>query len=148
MTRTRTLLTACALPLALVTAPADAAPALPTSAVVTVRDTPLSFDAKAVTLQLGKDGKATVTWKWEPASVRPHNVRADDRSFDSHPQCGGSGVYGAPTGTAQCGFTTATTFTQTFRRAGVYRYHCAIHGGPATGMAGTVVVKAAPKPRR
>lgn len=126
--------------LALLSVPASAAPPLPSTATVTVRDN--AFVAPSVTLQLDKAGKATVTWQWETTSTRPHNVRDDAKRFDSHPACGGGA------GVVQCGLTGATTFRQTFTRPGTYTYHCAIHGAPRSGMAGTVVVKAAPRGKR
>lgn len=143
----RSVLVACLLPLAALAPGAQAAPSLPTTVTVQVKDSPLSFDGKMVVLQLGKDGTAQVTWQWERTSTRPHSVQADDGSFDSHPGCGGPGVYGLGTGLAMCGFTGTTSFRQTFRKAGVYRYHCAIHGGPRAGMSGTVTVIAATKAR-
>lgn len=147
MIRTRSIVVACCLPLVLSLAPAQAGPVPPNATTVTLRDGTLSFDSKAVTLQLGKDGLATVTWQWETTSTRPHNVRSDDMSFDSHPACGSS-TTGVPTGLAQCGYTGMTTFRQTFRKPGTYRYHCVVHGSPRKGMAGTVVVKPAPRGKR
>lgn len=91
---------------------------------------------------------SAVTWKWETTSTRPHNVEDDKGAYNSHPGCGGPGFYGLGTGLAQCGFTGATSFEQVFRKPGTYRYHCAIHGSPGSGMAGTVVVKAAPAPAK
>lgn len=145
MTR-RFLTTACLLMLAVVLPSADAGPKPPPSEVtVLLKDASLTFEARDVTLQLGKDGTAKVTWRWDSQSVRPHNVEADDGTFDSHPGCGESGVYGLGTGTASCGFTGLTSYTRVFRKPGVYRYHCAIHGGARSGMAGSVIVKAIPK---
>ena len=147
MIRRPLLLSAVLLPVAGLLPPASAAPAPPSEATVVLRDSPLSFEAKTVVLQLSEQGTARVTWKWDTTSTRPHNVQDDKGSFNSHPGCGDEGFYGLGTGVTNCGFTAATTFTQTFRKAGTYRYHCAIHGGPGQGMAGTVVVKAAPRAR-
>lgn len=127
--------------------PAEATPAPPSAVTVMVRDQALAFDARTVVLQLDRNGTATVTWRWETTSTRPHNVEADDGTFNSHPGCSGGGYYGFDPGVASCGLTGLTTYRQTFRRAGVYRYHCAVHGGPENGMAGTVVVKAPPGKR-
>ena len=149
MSRRALLVVSCLVPVVAAVPIALAAPAapLPNAAVVNVVDS--SFESKTIVLQLGKDGKATVDWRWSRQSMRPHNVQADNGSFNSHPGCsGGSGLYGAPTGLAKCGYTGVTTYKQTFTKPGVYRYHCAIHGGAGKGMAGSVVVKAAPVKRR
>lgn len=145
MARRALLLAAALAPVVGLLPSASAAPAPPSEATVVLKDSPPSFQAKTVVLQLGKDGTATVTWKWDTTSTRPHNVEDDKGTFNSHPGCGDSGYYDVGGGVARCGFTAATTFTQTFRKAGTYRYHCAIHGGPGEGMAGTVVVQRAPK---
>lgn len=148
MIRRTLLLSAVLVPVVGLLPAASAAPAPPSEATVVLKDSPLSFQAKTVVLQLNKQGAATVTWKWDTTSTRPHNVQDDRGTFDSHPGCGEEGFYGLGTGVASCGFTAATSFTQTFRQAGTYRYHCAIHGGPGEGMAGTVIVKAAPKAKK
>lgn len=148
MIRRTLLFTAALVPVVGLLPSASAAPPPPSEATVVVKDSPLAFEAKTVVLQLSKQGTATVTWKWDTNSLRPHNVEDDKGTFNSHPGCGDAGFYGLGTGVANCGFTAVTTFTQTFRKAGTYRYHCAIHGGPGQGMAGTVVVKAAPKPKK
>ena len=148
MTRRPLLVLAALAPVVGLLPSASAAPAPPSEATVVLRESPLSFEAKTVVLQLSKDGTATVTWKWDTTSTRPHNVEDDKGTFNSHPGCGDSGYYGVGGGVESCGFTAATTFTQTFRKAGTYRYHCAIHGGPGEGMAGTVVVQSAPKAKK
>lgn len=145
MNRRSVLLLAALVPVAGLLPSASAAPPPPSEATVLLKDSPLSFDGKNVVLQLSKAGTATVTWKWDTTSTRPHNVEDAKGTFNSHPGCtGGGGFYGAPTGLAQCGYTGATTFKQTFRKAGTYSYFCRIHGSVGSGMAGTVVVKAAP----
>lgn len=147
MIRRSFLLAAVLIPVAALLPAASAAPP-PSEATVLLKDSSLSFEAKTVVLQLSKKGTATVMWKWETTSTRPHNIEDDRGSFNSHPGCGGPGFYGLGTGLAECGFTAATTYEQTFRKPGTYRYHCAIHGGPGSGMAGTVVVKAAPTAKK
>ncbi len=153
MTRRILLLALATVPVVSLLPSAAAAPTPPPStATVLLKDSPLSFAAKAVVLTLDKGGKgtATVTWKWDTTSTRPHNVEADDSSFNSHPGCNsGGGFYGADTSLASCGFTTATSFTHTFTKPGLYRYFCAVHGGvKGAGMAGTVLVKGAPAKRK
>lgn len=140
MTRRILLLIAAALPAVALLPAASAAPP-PSAATVMVKDS--FYESKVVALTLAK-GKATVTWKWDTMSVRPHNVQADNDSFNSHPECNtGGGFYGLDTSISGCGFTAATTFTQTFTKPGLYRYFCTVHGGTnGAGMAGTVLVKA------
>ena len=73
-----------------------------------------------------KPGEA-VTWTLTDG-VRPHNVTFDDGtfSFPSPPQFAVWGV------------------TRTFPVAGIYRYHCQVHGAPGgLGMSGIVHVNAA-----
>lgn len=62
----------------------------------------------------------TVTWTNEGGF---HNVEADDGSF------------GTPQSSA------AWTFSHTFTALGTVGYHCEVHGGPGSGMFGTVVVE-------
>ena len=59
----------------------------------------------------------SVTWVWQQGV---HSATADDASFDS----GVSAMVGH-------------TFTRAFPAAGVFPYHCTVHG---LGMAGTVTV--------
>lgn len=56
-------------------------------------------------------------------------------SFSNHPLVSDDGLW--PT------VGTGSTFSYTFNNPGVYRYHCAIHGGPnGQGMSGMVTVLA------
>jgi plastocyanin len=75
-----------------------------------------AFDAQVVRIQPGQ----SVEWSNDGRS--PHNVTADDGSFDS-----GNLAPGA-------------TFTQSFTQPGVYSYYCKYHGAPGIGMTGIIVV--------
>jgi len=76
-----------------------------------------------------------VTWTYGDTSGAPHNVIADDGSFDSSPDCQKDatkcmGQSGQP-----------TTYSFTFKKAGSYPYYCVIHGGKGgLGMSGVVEV--------
>lgn len=73
-----------------------------------------------------------VTWRNDDGSGQPHNVVADDGSFDSNPQCGADQTKCMPNG---------GTFSSTFGKAGKYGYYCVVHGAKGgAGMAGTVDV--------
>lgn len=80
-----------------------------------------AFSPMTVTIQPGD----TVTWTNEGGN---HSVTADNGSFDS-------GVS-----------SNAWTFSHTYPSAGSFGYHCDEHGGPGSGMFGTVVVQAAGGP--
>lgn len=150
MSRRAVVVVTAALPTLLLLVPASAAPA-PSSATVVLKDSPLSFVNKNVVVTLAA-GTARVRWQWDTTSTRPHSVKADDGSFDSHPGCntgGGYYGYGAVTSLAACGYGGTTTFTQTFHKPGLYRYYCAVHGAEhGQGMSGTVLVKAAAARKR
>ena len=73
------------------------------------------FSPATITINAGQ----TVTWDWVGSN---HSTTSDTLIWDS-------GVHNA-------GF----TFVQPFPAAGTFQYHCVIHGGPGTGMHGTVVV--------
>lgn len=70
---------------------------------------------------------------WTQTGISPHSVTADDGSFDSHGDCSGPNQ-------SAC-MQEGDTFETAFDKPGTYGYYCKIHGGPGTGMAGTVVVK-------
>jgi LPXTG-motif cell wall-anchored protein len=83
----------------------------------------LTYSPKALTVQAGD------TVVWTNTSAIPHTVTADDNSFTS--------VSLAP----------GQTFSHTFASAATVPYHCAFHGAAGGfGMAGTIVVQAAPPP--
>lgn len=72
-----------------------------------------------------------VNWYW-PAGSASHNIVPDDGNAPA--------TSGAP-----AGYPKFLSFT--FASPGVYRYHCAVHGGPGgAGMSGTVTVLA-PEPQ-
>lgn len=66
----------------------------------------------------------TVTFSWATPS-NGHNLIWDS----------GPGTLPANTGTITSGTRTVTL------QAGTYQYHCSNHGGPGTGMHGTIVVQ-------
>ena len=67
----------------------------------------------------------TVTWIWAQGALQ-HNIVPDNQSnVPNSPQ-----VVNGP-----------FMFSHTFTTAGTYNYHCAVHGGPGTGMHGTVIVQ-------
>jgi len=74
-----------------------------------------SFSPRTVTIQVGD----TVTWTNDHQGT--HNVTADDGSF----------ISGSPS--------TSWTFSHTFTSAGVFGFHCQVHG--FMGMTGTVTVE-------
>jgi plastocyanin len=79
-----------------------------------------TFAPASLTVEAG----TRVCWTW--SGNMPHNVRADDGSFNS----------GDPTNSG--------TFQLTFTQPGTYDYHCQVHGSPGAGMRGTVVVTGEP----
>jgi halocyanin-like protein len=76
------------------------------------------FGPAAITVSSG----TTVVWEWNGKGM-PHNVVAEDESFDS-----GAAV-----------IEDGTTFSHTFEETGVHRYFCLPH--KAQGMKGVVVVE-------
>lgn len=72
-----------------------------------------------------------VTWVHKDGRL-PHNVVADDGSFNSHPTCA------RPGGECMKG---GERFTHAFTQPGTFSYYCRPHGAPGgQGMAGTVRV--------
>ena len=71
-----------------------------------------AFDPKQITAKVGE----SVSWKNDDGTT--HTVTADDGSFDSG------------------NLASDKTFSQTFDKAGTFKYHCALHAS----MTGTVVV--------
>lgn len=90
----------------------------PTIAIVSVVNT--SFSPSAITVAAG----TTVVWIWSSAA-RQHNV--------------------VPVATLPTGSGTPAdgphTYQFKFDTPGTYRYYCAVHGSPGSGMSGTVTVQ-------
>jgi len=79
------------------------------------------FQPASLTVWVG----GVVNWFW-PVGSEGHNIVADDGNAPA--------TYGAP-----AGYPKYLSFT--FANPGVYRYHCAVHGGPGgVGMSGSVTV--------
>ncbi|HSN00555.1 MAG TPA: plastocyanin/azurin family copper-binding protein [Rudaea sp.] len=82
----------------------------------------LSFTPSTLTINSGD----TVTFKNAGGN---HNVVADDNSFTN----------GAPS-------TANWSYSRTFNSAGTFGYYCSVHGGPGSGMHGTITVKSVAPP--
>jgi len=67
----------------------------------------------------------TVTWTWSPTANNPHSVTST----------------GSPSFQGQATATLPPPFTVTFSGTGTYSYYCTVHGFPASGMRGRIVVK-------
>lgn len=75
---------------------------------------------------------ARVTWK--QVGDQPHSVTANDKTFDSNPDC-------SPLNSDKC-MTFGDEFSFTFDEPGTYDYYCRVHGLPSgTGMVGTITVE-------
>jgi plastocyanin len=108
-------LAACSSPFAAACSPKGASSGAGTTTVKVVSDsqTQGAYQPNPVTVTVGQ----SVTWTWEDQGNQ-HSVTADDGSFESCLQGGGS------------------TFITTFAKAGTYPYHCSIH----PNMKGSVTV--------
>jgi plastocyanin len=108
-------LSACSSPFAGACTPKGASSGTAANTVKVVADSQKqgAYQPDPVKAQVGR----SVTWTWEDQGNQ-HSVSADDGSFESCLQSGGS------------------TFTTTFTKAGTYAYHCSIH----PDMKGTVTV--------
>lgn len=95
------------------TTPTTDEPTAPTGTTVQVVDN--AFEPATVTIAAG----SSVSWTWDGTSA-PHNVVADDASFDS----------GDPDATGN--------YSYTFPEAGTFTYACDVH--KSLGMTGTVTV--------
>jgi len=93
-----------------------ALPARGATVNVSVGGNDLAFHPAVVHVHPGD----TVTWTNAGGF---HNVKADDNSF-GNPQSAD-----------------LWTFSRTFTALGTVGYHCEVHGGPGSGMAGTVIVE-------
>jgi len=67
----------------------------------------------------------TITWTWAPTATNPHDVTST----------------GSPGFTGQATLVQPPPFSVTFSAAGAYDYYCTVHGQPASGMRGTIVVR-------
>ncbi|MGH2710533.1 MAG: cupredoxin domain-containing protein [Actinomycetota bacterium] len=82
---------------------------------------------KTLTVQAGS------TVLWEQQGNLPHNVEADDGTWNSHPAC-------TPTVPGSC-MRDGDTFSRAFPEPGTFGYYCRVHGGAeGVGMSGTVRV--------
>ena len=78
----------------------------------------------------------TVRWTHMDGMTTPHNVAADDGSFDSNPNCASSVPAGVPV--SQVCMVGGQTYTHLFDKVGTVTYRCRVH----SGMTGTVHVLA------
>ncbi|MFO1535953.1 MAG: plastocyanin/azurin family copper-binding protein [Thermoplasmatota archaeon] len=76
----------------------------------------------------------SVTWTHQDGATVPHNVVADDGSFDSNPNCASTVPAGVPL--SQVCMVGGQTYTHRFDKAGTVTYSCRVH----SGMTGTVRV--------
>lgn len=81
---------------------------------------------------------AGTTVTWHQSGTAPHNVVADDGSFNSHPDCSNQDL-------AAC-MAAGDEFTQLFAEPGQYPYYCVIHGFPKrlddpSSMSGLIIVE-------
>jgi plastocyanin len=83
-----------------------------------------TFDPATLTIEAGD----TVVWE----SVQGiHNVNGTTASYPDNPEGFGNDIAASP-----------WTYEFTFDIPGDYGYHCDVHGGPGSGMSGTITVNA------
>ncbi len=87
----------------------------PQNNTVTIQVKDFTFNPDPVTIKAGD----TVHWVWQN---NDHSSTSDTGIWDS-------GIHN-----------TRFTFDHTFNSAGTFGYHCVEHGGPGTGMHGTITV--------
>jgi plastocyanin len=92
----------------------------------------LKFSPDTVTLYEGD----SVRWTHMDGMATPHNVVADDGSFDSNPSCDSTVPVGVPL--AQVCMVGGSTYVHLFDKVGTVTYKCRVH----SGMTGTVHVLA------
>jgi plastocyanin len=85
------------------------------------------FQPKTITVQAGS------TVLWEQQGNLPHNVEADDGTWNSHPAC-------TPAVGGSC-MDDGDTYSRAFPEPGTFAYFCRVHGGAGgVGMSGTIRV--------
>lgn len=67
----------------------------------------------------------TVTWTWAAAATNPHSVTST----------------GSPSFPGRATATQPAPYSFTFSTPGTYNYYCTVHGAPASGMRGRIVVQ-------
>ena len=80
---------------------------------------------------------AGTTVTWVQTGAAPHNIVADDGSYDSHPDC--------LSDIGSC-MARGDEYSMTFDEPGEYPYYCVIHGRPGAlddpvNMAGMIIVE-------
>ncbi len=80
------------------------------------------YDKKELLIKVGD----VVTWSYTGSSSHPTASDSSPAAWATFPLNSSS-----------------PSFTKTFDVAGVYPYHCTIHGGPGSGMSGTITVTSA-----
>jgi plastocyanin len=91
----------------------------------------------------GGGHSTTITVANNSFTPTPDTVAAGQVTFSwSTPSNGHSVIWDSGPGTlpANTGVMTSGTDVATLQ-AGTYQYHCSVHGGPGTGMHGTIVVQ-------
>ena len=112
------------------TATATVPAAIPTTAAVTVRDNNF-LSVRNMTTNAAVDTVAvggSVTWTWAASTGASHSVTST----------------GSPSFTSRGTVTPPPVpdpYTVNFPTAGTYNYYCTVHGAPATGMRGRIVVR-------